>query len=59
MPVENRQNFDKGTPDEIVTNKAKVKAKNEPVIGTETTESNMPNGDAPTGDATDSVLGKK
>ena len=58
MPVENRINADKGTPDEIVEKKVQVEAKNEPEIGKETTVSNMANGDAPTGDKNDTVLGK-
>ena len=51
---------DKNNKDDIVENKIKVKATNEPDVGNEpTTESNMPNGAVPTGDASDSVLGKK
>lgn len=43
----------------IVTDKLKVKAKNEPGDAESIGESNMENGDMPTGDATDSVLGDK
>lgn len=57
--TENKINADKGTPDEIVENKVKVQAKNEPTGDATKTVSNMENGDAPTGDANDSVLGKK
>jgi len=45
-------------PNEIVENKLKTKATNEPEIGKETTESNMENGDAPTGNDKDTLLGK-
>ena len=44
---------------EIVTEKLKVKAHNEPGDPADIGQSNMPNGDMPTGDATDSVLGDK
>jgi len=47
---ENRINADKGTPDEIVTNKVQVKAKNEPVVGKEESKnSNMESGLVPDG----------
>lgn len=58
MPTENRINADKGTPDEIVEKKVKVKAKNEP-------EMNKTEGvgehdlSKPTGDADDALLGNK
>ena len=42
-----------------MTDKLKVKAKNEPGDAEGIGESNMENGDMPTGDATDSVLGDK
>lgn len=45
--------------EERVHDRLKVKAKNEPTEIAGQGESNMPNGDMPTGDATDSVLGKK
>lgn len=45
--------------EERVHDRLKVKAKNEPAEIAGQGESNMPNGDMPTGDATDSVLGKK
>lgn len=45
--------------EERVHDRLKVKAKNEPTEIADQGESNMPNGDMPTGDATDSVLGKK
>lgn len=45
--------------EERVHDRLKVKAKNEPTEVAGHGESNMPNGDMPTGDATDSVLGKK
>ena len=48
---------DKGVDEVINPKHVKVKAKNEPEIGKETTESNMPNGDAPKGNASDTVLG--
>ena len=44
---------------EIVTEKLKTKAHNEPGDPADIGESNMPDGDMPTGDATDSVLGDK
>lgn len=40
---------DKGIDEVIDPKHTKVKAKNEPEIGKETTESNMPDGSAPTG----------
>ena len=58
MPTENRINADKGTPDEIVEKKVKVKANNEP-------EMNKTEGvgehdlSKPTGDADDALLGNK
>jgi hypothetical protein len=58
MPTENRINADKGTPDEIVEKKVKVKATNEP-------EMNKTEGigehdlSKPTGDADDALLGNK
>jgi hypothetical protein len=59
MPTENRINADKGTPDEIVTKKVKVKAKNEPDM--EHTEGVGEKKDLskPTGDADDVLLGNK
>ena len=50
---------DHGYDGEIVTEKLKVKAHNEPGDLADIGQSNMPNGDMPTGDATDSVLGDK
>jgi hypothetical protein len=58
MPTENRINADKGTPNEIVEKKVKVKATNEP-------EMNKTEGigehdlSKPTGDADDALLGNK
>lgn len=50
---------DHGYTEDIVTEKLKVKAHNEPGDPAGIGESNMPNGDMPTGNATDSVLGDK
>lgn len=50
---------DHGYTDDIVTEKLKVKAHNEPGNAADEGVSNMPNGDMPTGDANDSVLGTK
>jgi hypothetical protein len=59
MPTENRINADKGTPDEIVEKKVRVKAKNEPEM--ELTEGVGEKKDLskPTGDADDALLGNK
>ena len=42
---------DKGVDEVINPKHVKVNAKNEPEVGKETTESNMPDGSAPTGKA--------
>ena len=49
---------DKGVDEVINPKHVKVKAKNEPEVGKETTESNMPDGDAPKGNKDDTLLGK-
>lgn len=58
MPTENRINADKGTPDEIVEKKVKVKAKNEPEMD-KTEGVGKHDLSKPTGDADDALLGNK
>lgn len=58
MPTENRINADKGTPDEIVEKKVKVKAKNEPEMD-KTEGVGEHDLSKPTGDADDALLGNK
>ena len=45
--------------DKLVTDKLKVKAHNEPGDSADIGESNMPDGDMPTGDKNDTILGEK